>query len=97
MSLKNEILEQQKLAQPKLFKVLLLNDDITTMEFVVDVLINIFHHDFEKASAIMLEIHHQGSGVCGIYTEEIALSKKQQVDIAAKNNNFPLQTRIEEQ
>lgn len=97
MSLKNEILEQQKLAQPKLFKVLLLNDDITTMEFVVDVLINIFHHDFEKASAIMLEIHHQGSGICGIYTEEIALSKKQQVDIAAKNNNFPLQTRIEEQ
>ncbi|MBF7043204.1 ATP-dependent Clp protease adaptor ClpS [Campylobacter volucris] len=97
MSLKNKILEQQKLAQPKLFKVLLLNDDITTMEFVVDVLINIFHHDFEKASAIMLEIHHQGSGVCGIYTEEIALSKKQQVDIAAKNNNFPLQTRIEEQ
>lgn len=97
MSLKNEILEQQKLAQPKLFKVLLLNDDITTMEFVVDVLINIFHHDFERASAIMLEIHHQGSGVCGIYTEEIALSKKQQVDIAAKNNNFPLQTRIEEQ
>ncbi|WP_291949545.1 ATP-dependent Clp protease adaptor ClpS [Campylobacter sp.] len=97
MSLKNETLEQQKLADPKMFKVLLLNDDITTMEFVIDILINIFHHNFEKANAIMLEIHHQGTGVCGIYTQEIALSKKQQVDIAAKNNNFPLQTRIEEQ
>ncbi|EAI7268919.1 TPA: ATP-dependent Clp protease adaptor ClpS [Campylobacter lari] len=97
MSLKSEILEQQKLAEPKMFKVLLLNDDITTMEFVIEVLMNIFHHDFEKASAIMLEIHNQGSGICGIYTEEIALSKKQQVDLAAKSNNFPLQTRIEEQ
>ncbi|EAI1582621.1 ATP-dependent Clp protease adaptor ClpS [Campylobacter lari] len=97
MSLKNEILEQQKLTEPKMFKVLLLNDDITTMEFVIEVLMNIFHHDFEKASTIMLEIHNQGSGICGIYTEEIALSKKQQVDLAAKSNNFPLQTRIEEQ
>ncbi|EAJ0335592.1 ATP-dependent Clp protease adaptor ClpS [Campylobacter lari] len=97
MSLKSEILEQQKLAEPKMFKVLLLNDDVTTMDFVIEILMNIFHHDFEKASAIMLEIHHQGSGVCGIYTEEIALSKKQQVDTAAKNNDFPLQTRIEKQ
>ncbi|EAI5466155.1 ATP-dependent Clp protease adaptor ClpS [Campylobacter lari] len=97
MGLKSEILEQQKLAEPKMFKVLLLNDDVTTMDFVIEILMNIFHHDFEKASAIMLGIHHQGSGVCGIYTEEIALSKKQQVDMAAKNNDFPLQTRIEEQ
>ncbi|MCR6590939.1 ATP-dependent Clp protease adaptor protein ClpS [Campylobacter insulaenigrae] len=97
MSLKNEVLEQQKLAEPKMFKILLLNDDITTMEFVIDILMNIFHHNFEKASTIMLEIHNQGSGVCGIYTQEIALSKKKQVEIAARNNNFPLQARIEEQ
>lgn len=95
--LKNDVLEKQQLAEVKLYKVILLNDDVTTMEFVIEVLMDIFHHSFEKASTIMLEIHNQGSGVCGIYTEEIALSKKQQVDTSAKANNFPLQTRIEEQ
>jgi ATP-dependent Clp protease adaptor protein ClpS len=89
--------QESKLAEPKMFKLLLLNDDITTMDFVIEVLMGIFHYDFATASRIMLEVHHNGSGVCGIFTEEIALSKQKQVSKAAKEANFPLQTRIEEQ
>ena len=89
--------QESKLAEPKMYKLLLLNDDITTMDFVIEVLMKIFHYDFANASRIMLEVHHNGSGVCGIFTEEIALSKQKQVAIAAKNANYPLQTRIEEE
>lgn len=89
--------EESQLAEPKMFKLLLLNDEVTTMDFVVEILMSIFHYDFADASRIMLEIHNTGSGVCGIFTEEIALSKQKQVKIAAQDANFPLQTRIEEE
>ncbi|MCW1359737.1 ATP-dependent Clp protease adaptor ClpS [Campylobacter jejuni] len=91
----SQILEKTKLEQPKMFKVLLLNDDVTTMDFVIEILMKIFHFNLKKAQQIMLEIHHNGSGVCGIFTEEIALSKQKQVKNAAMLANFPLQTRIE--
>ncbi|TQR29185.1 ATP-dependent Clp protease adaptor ClpS [Campylobacter sp. MIT 99-7217] len=94
---KVKTLEKTKLDEPKMFKLLLLNDDVTTMEFVIEVLMDIFHFDLEKASALMLEIHYHGSGVCGVFTEEIALSKQRQVQNAAKIANFPLKTRIEEE
>lgn len=89
--------EQIKLEEPRMFKVILINDEVTTMDFVIEILMNIFHHDLDSASKLMLEIHCSGSGVCGIYTQEIALSKQKQVQNAAKIANFPLQTRIEEE
>ena len=64
---KIQTLEQIKLSEPKMYKVILLNDDETTMDFVIEILMNIFHQNFKKASEIMLEIHHNGSGVCGIW------------------------------
>lgn len=94
---KIQTLEQIKLSEPKMYKVILLNDDETTMDFVIEILMNIFHQNFKKASEIMLEIHHNGSGICGIYTQEIALSKQKQVIDAAKLANFPLQTKVEEE
>lgn len=94
---KTDIYEELELAKPKMFKLLLLNDDVTTMDFVIEILMDIFHYDLENAGRIMLEIHSTGSGVCGIFTEEIALSKQKQVRVAAQEANFPLQTRIEEE
>ncbi|NDJ26644.1 ATP-dependent Clp protease adaptor ClpS [Campylobacter sp. MIT 12-8780] len=94
---KTESLEKLELSQPKMFKLLLLNDEVTTMDFVIEILMDIFHFDLDAANRLMLEIHYQGSGVCGVYTEEIALSKQKQVEQAAKIANFPLQTRIEEE
>ena len=84
------------LYEAKMFKVLLLNDDVTTMDFVVQILMDIFHYDIEKAGQIMLEIHHLGRAVCGIYTEEIALSKQRQVINAAIKADFPLEVELEE-
>lgn len=97
MAQQTKILEQTKLAKPQLFKLFLLNDEITTMDFVVDVLMRIFHFDISKATEIMLDIHNNGEGLVGIFTEEIALSKQKQVKIAAQEADFPLQTRIEAQ
>lgn len=97
MMTKIEIDEELELAMPKMFKIIMLNDEVTSMDFVIEVLMNIFHYDFDNAGRIMLEIHNTGSGVCGIFTEEIALSKQRQVQNAAKEANFPLQTRIEEE
>ena len=94
---KTKTLTKTKLKEPKMFKLLLLNDEVTTMEFVIEILMKIFYFDFERASALMLEIHYQGSGVCGVFTQEIALSKQKQVQDAAKMANFPLKTRIEEE
>ncbi len=94
---KSKVLEKSKLQEPKMFKVVLLNDDVTTMDFVIEILMNIFHHDFETASKIMLEVHLNSSGICGVYTQEIALSKQKKVSDAAKLANFPLQTRVEEE
>ncbi|EAH8541921.1 ATP-dependent Clp protease adaptor ClpS [Campylobacter coli] len=94
---KSKVLEKSKLQEPKMFKVVLLNDDVTTMDFVIEILMNIFHHDFETASKIMLEVHLNGSGICGVYTQEIALSKQKKVSDAAKLANFPLQARVEEE
>ncbi|MBM0637151.1 ATP-dependent Clp protease adaptor ClpS [Campylobacter sp. VicNov18] len=94
---KIQTLDQSKLKEPKMYKVILLNDDITTMDFVIEILMNIFHQNLEQASKTMLEIHHNGSGVCGIYTQEIALSKQKKVIDTAKMANFPLQTKVEEE
>ena len=85
-----------ELEEPKMYKVLLHNDDYTSMEFVVDILMGIFHKSYEEAEQIMLQIHQKGRGICGVYTFEIAQTKANQVKQKAKQNEFPLLATVEE-
>lgn len=92
-----EIISEISLKYPKKYKVLILNDDYTSMEFVIDVLINIFYKSYEEAENIMLEIHKKDKGVCGVYTHEIAETKIMQVHKKARENGFPLRAEMEEE
>lgn len=84
-----------KLARPPMCKVVVINDDYTPMEFVVQVLQEFFRHSREKAVQIMLEIHTAGRGVAGIYPVEIAETKTAQVNAYARKNQHPLLTVME--
>lgn len=93
----NEELETRlALDEPAQYKVLLHNDDYTSMEFVVEVLMHVFRKSLTDSEKIMLEIHHMGKGTCGIYTHEIAETKVHQVRELAKSNGFPLLATMEE-
>jgi ATP-dependent Clp protease adaptor protein ClpS len=92
-----ELLEKTSLKYPNKYKVFLLNDDYTSMDFVIDILISIFHKDYESAEKIMLEIHKKERGLCGVYTHEIAETKVVQVMKKAKDNGFPLKATMEEE
>jgi ATP-dependent Clp protease adaptor protein ClpS len=81
---------------PRMYKVILHNDDYTTMDFVVDVLINIFKKPAADATRIMLEVHKKGMGICGVYVYDIAVTKVNQVHQLAKQNEFPLRCSYEE-
>ena len=83
------------LARPPLYTVLLLNDDYTPMEFVVDVLVHFFAMDEEKATQVMLHVHTRGRGVCGVYTREVAESKVAQVNEFARLHQHPLLCTME--
>ncbi|CRI65817.1 ATP-dependent Clp protease adaptor protein clpS [Thiocapsa sp. KS1] len=85
-----------KLRRPPLFKVLLLNDDYTPMEFVVQVLESIFGMNREKATQVMLHVHTRGRGVCGVYTKDIAETKVSQVNDYARSHQHPLLCTMEE-
>ena len=85
-----------ELEEPQLFKVLLHNDDYTSMDFVVDVLTGIFRKTHAQAEQIMLQIHDKGKAICGVYSFEIAQTKAHQVKEKAKQNEFPLLATIEE-
>ncbi len=85
------------LQYPKQYKVYLLNDDYTTMEFVIDVLMSIFHKTYKEAEAIMLEVHNNNKGLCGIYPHEIAETKIMQLTKKAKEHGFPLKATMEEE
>ncbi|MDE1998706.1 MAG: ATP-dependent Clp protease adapter ClpS [Burkholderiales bacterium] len=91
------VAEQEKLAvePPRLFQVVMLNDDFTPMEFVVLVLQEYFRHDIETATQIMLKIHHEGRGVCGVYTKDVAATKVELVLAAARRAGHPLQCILE--
>jgi ATP-dependent Clp protease adaptor protein ClpS len=80
---------------PPLYRVLLLNDDYTPMDFVVDVLIRYFRKSEDEAVRIMLHVHHQGVGVCGVYAFEIAETKVRQVVSAARQAGHPLRCVME--
>ncbi len=84
-----------KLKKPDLYKVILLNDDYTPMEFVVDILERFFRKSRAEATRIMLHVHHNGVGVCGIYTRDIAETKVKQVMECAREHQHPLQCTME--
>ena len=88
-------LEEPKLKKPPLYRVILLNDDFTPMEFVIYVLQTFFGYDKEKSTQIMLAVHTKGKGVCGIYTKEVAETKSNQINNFAKQNEHPLVSDIE--
>ncbi|MFM2397628.1 MAG: ATP-dependent Clp protease adapter protein ClpS [Pseudomonadota bacterium] len=92
------VLERERLASkpPSLYKVILLNDDYTTMEFVIEVLTEFFSMNIERATQIMLKIHHEGSAVCGVYPKDIAESKTVQVSEYATQHGHPLKCHMEE-
>lgn len=85
-----------KLAKPPLYKVVLMNDDYTPMEFVVEVLQLFFHMDHEKAHQVMLHVHQLGKGVCGVFTREIAETKVAQVNQVSRESKHPLLCEMEE-
>ena len=85
----------EKYKEPEQFKVILLNDHYTTMEFVVEVLMIIFHKGIEDANRIMLDVHQKGKGIVGVYTWDIAVTKTEQVHVAAQANEFPLRCIVE--
>jgi ATP-dependent Clp protease adaptor protein ClpS len=83
--------QRQRTEPPKMYQVVLLNDDYTPMEFVVLVLQEYFHKDRETATQIMLKIHLEGRGVCGVFTRDLASTKVEQVLQAARHHGHPLQ------
>jgi ATP-dependent Clp protease adaptor protein ClpS len=83
--------------KPSMYKVLMLNDDYTPMEFVVHVLERFFQKNREEATRIMLHVHRRGVGVCGVYTYEVAETKVTQVMDLARQNQHPLQCTIEKE
>ncbi len=92
-----EIDEKIEVKYPKKYKVFLLNDDYTSMEFVIDILMSIFHKNYEQAQNIMLDVHKNNRGLCGVYSYEIAETKVSQVIQKAKDNDFPLKATMEEE
>jgi ATP-dependent Clp protease adaptor protein ClpS len=93
----NEVLERtrQETKKPDLYKVVLLNDDYTTMDFVVEVLETIFHKQPAEAFRIMMMVHTQGKGLCGVYPFEVAETKVGAVVESARSNGFPLRAAME--
>jgi ATP-dependent Clp protease adaptor protein ClpS len=91
----SETLGRHEVKEPKKYKVLLHNDDYTTMDFVVEVLVRVFRRTEAQATAIMLSVHNQGYGVCGVYTAEVAETKVDLVHRLAKSAGFPLKCSME--
>lgn len=89
------VAEKQKVEPPKMFKVMLHNDDYTTMEFVIHVLQRFFAKNYEESHSIMLNVHEKGVGICGIYTCEVAESKSSKVNRYSKSKGHPLKCSYE--
>lgn len=84
-----------KLRKPPLYKVVLLNDDYTPMEFVVEILQHFFSMDREKATRVMLMVHTEGKGICGVFSRDVAETKAEQVNVYSRENEHPLLCEIE--
>ena len=85
----------EKYKEPEEFRVILLNDNYTTMDFVVEILMLIFHKNAEDANRIMLDVHIKGKGIVGVYSWDIAATKVEQVHVMARENEFPLRCIME--
>ena len=92
-----DIQSEDDVGEPPMFRVLLLNDDYTTMDFVVAVLMDVFSKSPEEATRIMLNVHQLGMGVCGVYPFEIAETKVDTVHALARENGFPLRCTMEKE
>ncbi len=92
-----EFESREELSEIKRYKVVLLNDDFTSMDFVVEILMELFGHPLDSAINIMLNIHREGRGICGVYTYEIAETKISQVRKRALENEYPLKAIMEEE
>jgi ATP-dependent Clp protease adaptor protein ClpS len=92
-----ELNDDLDLQEPKKYKVFLLNDDFSTMDFVIDVLVRVFRKSLDEASTIMLSIHNNGREQCGVYSYEIASTKIAQVKAMAREKGFPLKAIMEEE
>jgi ATP-dependent Clp protease adaptor protein ClpS len=88
--------EKPRLQEPRLYRVLLHNDDYTTMDFVVKVIVSVFHKPAAEATKIMLDVHRKGRGVVGVYTRDIAVTRVAQVHQMAREGEFPLRASCEE-
>ena len=92
-----ELEDEKDLQEPKKYKVFLLNDDFSTMDFVIDVLVRVFRKSVDEATVIMMNIHNKGKELCGTYTYEIASTKVAQVKSMAREKGFPLKAMMEEE
>jgi ATP-dependent Clp protease adaptor protein ClpS len=86
-----------RITEPKRWKVILLNDDATPMDFVIEILVEIFKHNLDSANHIMMQVHETGSGIAGIYSFEIAEAKAVEATNQARTNGHPLQIKLEEE
>ncbi|WP_126356977.1 ATP-dependent Clp protease adapter ClpS [Cedecea lapagei] len=86
---------RETLKPPSMYKVILMNDDYTPMEFVIDVLQKFFSYDVERATQLMLTVHYQGKAICGIFTAEVAETKVALVNQYARENEYPLLCTLE--
>jgi ATP-dependent Clp protease adaptor protein ClpS len=91
-----DVKSDQEIRGPKMYQVILLNDDYTTMDFVVEVLISIFHKPAADATRIMFDVHKKGRGICGVYTYDIAATRVVRVHKLALKRQFPLKCSLEE-
>lgn len=93
---REDVLDKTDLKEPPMYKVLLNNDDYTPMDFVVMVLMKIFHRSEQDAYAIMMNVHKQGKGLCGVYTFEVAEAKVRQVEALSHKHKYPLLCTMEQ-
>ncbi len=95
--IEGEMSSETDVTEPSLYRVLLLNDDYTTMEFVIEILKIVFRKSVDEATRIMLNVHQAGAGLCGIFTFEIAETKVDTVHSLARENGFPLKCTMEKE
>jgi ATP-dependent Clp protease adaptor protein ClpS len=88
---------KSSLKKPSMYRVFLINDDYTSMDFVVEVLIKIFHKKVQEATQIMLDVHKKGKGLVALYTYDIAVTKVNQVEMMAQERGYPLKAGMEEE
>ena len=93
---RQKIKPNEAIKEPPMFRVIYINDNQTTMEFVVEVLMKVFHKPGAEATKIMLDIHKKGLGICGVYTYDIAVTKISEVHKLAKKSQYPLKCSFEE-